>query len=156
MNIPKRLTLSWLHDQAQQHLVGADGKWTVTAWNNVVYLKISKDWSPEEGDEYVGHLSGIPRVLNEKWAKAFFVFDISEMVFKPEDLHLYMRSKWFEFLDHEELSICLVEAKRTRRLLLSSMYTLLGKRNLVRIFASPDEALEWVRAELSAADTAGK
>jgi hypothetical protein len=148
IKVPQRFTLQWLHDHAQQYLVGANSKWTVTAWNNVVFLKISKNWTPDEGEEYVGKLSGIPRILGEDWSKVFFIFDISEMVFKPEDLHLYMRSKWLEVLEHEGMSICLVETKKMRRMLLSSMYKLLGKRNRIQIFASPDEALEWVRVEL--------
>jgi hypothetical protein len=148
MKVSENITLRWLHDHAQQHYVGADGKWTVTAWNNVVFLKISKNWTPEEGEEYVGYLSGIPRILNQKWERIYFIFDISEMVFKPEDLHLYMRSKWLETLEHEELSVCLVESKKMRRMLMSSMYKLLGKRDRIHIFASPERALEWVRVEL--------
>jgi hypothetical protein len=75
------------------------------------------------------------------------------MAFKPEDLHLYMRSRWLEFLDQKDLSVCLVEKKGMRRLILHSMYTLLGKRSRIKILAGPDEALEWVRRELSVADT---
>jgi hypothetical protein len=153
MNIPEQFTLQWLHDHAQQHLVGASGKWTVTAWNNVVFLKISKLWTPEESDEYVDHLSGIPRILKEKWERVYFIFDISAMVFKPEDLHLYMRAKWLRTLDHEDQSFCLVEANRMRRVLMRSMYTLLGKRNRIQIFASTEEALEWVRVELLSSRT---
>jgi hypothetical protein len=145
-----------LRDHAQQHLVGGNGKWTVTAWNNVVFLKISKNWTPEEGDEYVSYLSGIPRILSDTWHRVFFIFDISDMVFKPEELHLYMRSKWLEILNYEDLSVCLVETKKMRRMLMRSMYTLLGKRSQIKILASPDEALEWVRMELISNKTISK
>jgi hypothetical protein len=52
--------------------------------------------------------------------------------------------------------VCLVEAKKMRRLLLHSMYNLLGKRSRVKILASPDEALEWVQGQLAGAGAAGR
>jgi hypothetical protein len=149
--LPERPTLQWLQDRAQQNLIGANNRWAITVWNNVVYLKISESWTPQEGDQYVDPLAGIPGMLGEAWGRVFFIFDISNMAFKPEDLHLYVRAKWLEVLDHEEMSVCLVEAKRVRRLLLHSVYNLLGKRSRVKIMASPDEALQWVQRELMAA-----
>jgi hypothetical protein len=150
--LPDKPTLLWLEDHADQRLFGASGKWEITAWTNVVYLKIRESWSPEDGEVYIDRLSGIPKVTGEQWERIFFIFDISDMAFKPEELHLYMRSKWLEVLDDEVIVVCLVEAKRMRRLLLHSMYTVLGKRSRVKILASPDEALEWVRTELVTAE----
>jgi hypothetical protein len=79
--VTERLTLEWLRDHSRQHLIGANGKWGVTAWNNVVYLKISERWTPEEGDVYVEHLTAIPGMLGSKWGRVFFLLDISDMTY---------------------------------------------------------------------------
>jgi hypothetical protein len=151
MNLPEKLTFAWLRQHAQVHLVGAEDRWRITAWNNVVCLKIRGRWTPEQTGEYVDDISGITGMLGRKWAKTYLIFDVSEMEFRREDAHLYMRSNWLKVIDREDLSVCIVEEKGMRRLLWHSLYTLVGKRNRVRIAAAAGEALAWVQAELARA-----
>jgi hypothetical protein len=149
MNLPEKLTFAWLCQHAQLHLVSAEDKWTITAWKNVVCLKIRGGWTPEEAEEYVHHFAGLPGMLECRWDKIYLVFDISDMRFRRQDAHLYLRSNWLETIDRKELAVCIVEKKRMRRLLWHSLYTLVGKRNRVKLVAATDEALAWVHAELA-------
>lgn len=104
-------------------------------------------------DVYVDRLSGLPAMLSNKWDKIFLVFDLSRMRFKKEDAFRYMRSNWLRFLDREDMKVCIVEENKMRRILLRSVYMIVGKLHKIKIFSDCNEAFGWVREAIVSYET---
>jgi hypothetical protein len=147
-SIPEKLTLAWIEMHSHIHLKGDGLRWTLTAWRNVVFLKINEDWTPDEINGYVDLLSDLPSILSEQWARIYFVFDLSQMGFPEEDAHLYLRTNWLELLDRENMRVGVVEESRMRRLMWISLYKGFAKLDRIQLFSGCDEAFEWVRDQL--------
>lgn len=150
-SIPEKLTLEWLKEHAQIQFGGEGLRWTLLAWQNVIYIQIDYDWKPEEMDSYVDNLSGLPDMLpklSKRWDAIFLVFDISRMKFKKEDASRYLRSNWLKFLDREDMKVCIVEESKMRRVLLRSLYRIIGKLDRIKLFPDCDEAFGWVREKI--------
>jgi hypothetical protein len=143
--IPEKLTLEWIDAHSHIRLVGANHRWVVMAWRNVLFLKISDVWTPADTDDYVNRLSALPGILSEQWDTIFLVFDLSRMKFRVEDAFRYLRANWLKFLDREEMKICIVDESNIRRIALRSLYKLIGKLDKIRIFHNCNESLKWVR-----------
>ena len=148
-SIPEKLTLDWIEKHSHIHLKGDRLRWTITAWRNVIFLKINQDWTPDEITGYVDLLSELPSILSDQWPRIYFVFDLSRMGFRKEDAHLYLRTNWLQLLDRENMRVCIVEESRMRRLIWRSLYKGIGKLDRIELFAGCDEAFEWVREQLA-------
>jgi hypothetical protein len=147
-SIPEKLTLEWIEKHSLIRLVGNDNRWTITAWRNVIFLKISEKWIPDEMDGYVDRLAELPEILTKQWDRILFVFDLSLMKFRKEDAFHYLRSNWLEFLDRDDVRVCMVEENKMRRLIWRSLYTFIRKLDKIRLFADCDDAFDWVRGEI--------
>ena len=143
--IPEKLSLEWIENHSHIRLVGANRRWIVQAWRNVIFLKISEVWTPADTDDYVNRLSTLPGILSKVWDTIFLVFDLTCMKFRAEDAFRYLHANWLKFLDRQEMKVCIVDESNIRRIALQSLYTLVGKINKIRIFRDCDEAFEWVR-----------
>ena len=148
MDLPKHLTLEWLLDHADQHLFGPDSRWNLVTWNRVVFVKVSHPWSTEPIREYVAYTSGIRRVVRAEKERVFVVFDTTEMEPREADARQYLPPSWVRLLEEGNLAVCIVDERPARRDFWLELHTLVGKRYRVRIFASVNEALGWVRDEL--------
>jgi hypothetical protein len=146
--IPQQLTLSWVESHAHIRLIGDGLKWMIAAWRNIIFLRISHNWTPEEVHDYAKRLSTLPGMLTRQWSRIYFVFDLSRMKFRKEDASRYLRSDLLEFLDREGIRACIVEESKRRRLLLRSFYMTIGKLDKIRLFTACDEALAWIREEI--------
>ena len=152
-SIPEKLTLEWIKNHARIHLVGEDFRWVFMAWRNVIFLKISKDWTPEGMDVYVNLLSELIAILSKGWDKIFLVFALSRMTFKKKDAFRYLRANWLEFLGGEDRKGCIVEENKIRRVLLKPLYTVIGKLDKIKVFPDCDEAFGWVREAMISHET---
>jgi hypothetical protein len=152
-SIPEKLNLEWFKKNAQIKLVGTGFRWVVHAWRNIIFLNISKEWIPEEMDEYVNRLSSLPAILSKAWNKIFLMFDLSRMEFKIEDAFQYLRANWLKILDSEEIEVCIIEESNMRRILLQSLYKIVGKLDKIKVFRDCDEAFGWVREEIISSET---
>jgi hypothetical protein len=146
--IPGQLTLEWIKRHSHIRLVGNDRRWTITAWRNIIFLKISENWTPDEIDSYVDRLSELPAILTSQWDRIFFVFEFSHMKFGKEDSLEYLRLNWLNFLDREDVRVCIVDESKMRRLMWRSMYTFVRRLDRIRLFADCDDAFGWVRQEI--------
>ena len=151
--IPEKLTPEWIEHHSHIRLVGSGFRWTVLAWRNVIFLKISEIWTPEEMDEYVTRLSALPEILTEQWGRIFFVFDLSRMKFKEEDASRYLSSQWLAFLDREDINVCIVEESKLRRILFRSLYLFIAKLDKIKLFSSCNKAFSWIRKEILGSET---
>ena len=151
--VPEKLTLKWIDDHSHMRLTGTGLRWTVTAWRNIILLKISGEWPADEVEDYVNRLSTLPTILQKKWDRIFFVFDLSPMKFKKEEMFRYLRPNLLAFHDREDVRICVVEENRMRRLLLRSLYTLAGRIDKLNLFADSDGAFSWVREQILSSET---
>jgi hypothetical protein len=146
--IPEKLTLEWINKRSHIRLVGNDHRWTITAWRNIVFLKISENWTPDEIDSYVERLSELPAILTRQWDRIFFVFEFSHMKLSREDSIEYLRSNWLNFLSREDVRVCIIDESNMRRLMWQSMYTFVRKLDRIQLFAGCDDAFGWVRQEI--------
>jgi len=150
-SMPEKLSLEWLKNHSQVQFGGEGLRWTLLAWSNVIYIQINDNWKPEEMDSYVDNLSGLPDMLpklSKKWDKIYLLFDMSRMKFKREDASRYLRSNWLEFLNREDMKVCIVEENGMRRVLLRSLYRIIGRLDRIKLFSDCDEAFGWVRGEI--------
>jgi hypothetical protein len=60
------------------------------------------------------------------------------------------RPNWLEFLDREDMKVCIVEESNMRRILLRSLYKIIGKLDKIRLFLDCDQALAWAHTSLIA------
>jgi hypothetical protein len=149
--IPEKLTLGWLKDHAQIQFGGDELRWALLAWQNIIFIQISNEWKPEELDSHADNLSGLPDMLpklSKRWDKIFLVFDMSRMKSKREDASRYLRSNWLDFLNREDMKVCIVEGNRIRRALLRSLYIIIGRLGSIKLFPGCDQAFGWVRGEI--------
>ena len=147
-SIPKKLTLEWIKTHSHIRLAGDDLRWSILAWSNIIFLKISKNWTPDEMDGYVDQLSELPEILTKQWDRIFFVFDLSRMKFRKRDAFHYLRFNWLKFLDREEIKVCIVEESKMRRLMWQSLYKIIGKLDKIKLFTDYDDAFDWVREQI--------
>jgi hypothetical protein len=153
--VPKKLTIKWINDHSHIRLTGTGMKWIATAWRNIIFLKISQEWAPEEVEDYVNRLSVLPAILTKQWDRIFFVFDLSRMKFKIDNTFRYLRPNLIELHDREDMEICVVLESKIRRLLFRSMYTVIGKLDKLNLFADCDEAFSWVREQILCCERTG-
>jgi len=146
--IPETLTSEWFESHARIKLVGAGAQWIVMGWRNIIFLRISKKWIPDEIDEYVNRLSVLSAFLSKAANKIFLIFDLSRMQFKKKDIFRYLHADWFKFLAREDVKVCIVEEGNLRRIILRSLYRIVGQLETVMIFCDCDEAFAWVREEI--------
>jgi hypothetical protein len=142
--VPEKLTLQWVESHSYIRLIGADHRWIVLVWRNVIFLRISDVWTPEDTDDYINRLSALPNILSGEWDTIFFVFDLTRMKFRVEDTVRYLRANWIKFLDNEDMKVCIVDKSKIRRIALQSLHTLIGKLDKIRIFRDCSEAFKWV------------
>jgi hypothetical protein len=151
--IPERLTFEWFENHARIKLVGAGAQWIVMGWRNIIFLRISKKWIPDEIDEYVNRLSALSGFLSKKADKIFLIFDLSRMQFKKKAIFRYLRAKWFEFLASENVKVCIVDEGNLRRIILRSLYWIVGQLEKFKIFRNRDGAFAWVQEEILRSET---
>jgi len=152
MDAPERLTLDWVVEHANMHLVGADQKWRIVTWRKLAYIRITGVWTATEAQEYVGRISGIPMILDQAYDKTYLVLEINRMKFKPEEAFQYLHVNWLKVLEQEKLAVAIVERDGARRQLWRALHAVVGKRDRVKLFATANQALAWVRAGLSAGE----
>jgi len=150
MDVPERLTVDWMLKHATMRLVGADGKWQITAWRNVVFFKISGRWPASEAQEYVRRISSIPSILEQEYETVYLLFEVGKMKFKPQEATQYIHTEWLKLLEEPSRVIALIDPNPARLQLWKSVHTIAGKRYRIQFFAAPAEALAWVREELLA------
>ena len=146
--IPERLTFEWFENHARIKLVGAGAQWVVMGWRNIIFLRISKKWIPDEIDEYVNRLSALSGFLSKKADKIFLIFDLSRMRLKKKDIFRYLRANWFEFLANDDVKVCIVDEGNLRRIILRCLYRIVGQLEKFKIFHNCDGAFAWVREEI--------
>jgi hypothetical protein len=152
MNAPERLTLEWVVKHANMHLVGAEQKWRIVTWRNLAYIRISGVWTGLQAQEYVGRISGIPMILDRAYDKLYLLLEINRMKFKPEEAFQYLHTNWLQVLDQDNIAVAIIERNGARRQLWRSLHAVVGRRDRVKIFATANQALAWVRAGLAAPD----
>jgi hypothetical protein len=146
--IPERLTFKWFENHARIKLVGAGTQWVVMGWRNIIFLRLSKKWIPDEIDAYVNRLSALSGFLSKKADKIFLIFDLSRMRLKKKDTFRYLRANWFEFLANDDVQVCIVDEGNLRRIILRSLYRIVGQLEKFKIFRDCDRAFAWVREEI--------
>lgn len=133
--------------------MGAEARWVVMGWRNIIFLRISKKWTPIEISEYVNRLSALSGFLSKKVDTIFLIFDLSRMQFKKKDLFRYLHTKEFEYLASEDVKVCIVEEGILRRIILRTLYQILGQLEKFKIFNKCDGAFAWVRQEIVSRET---
>ena len=151
--IPERLTFKCFENHARIKLVGAGAQWVVMGWRNIIFLRISKKWIPDEIDVYVNRLSALSGFLSKKADKIFFIFDLSGMRLKIKNTFRYLRANWFGSMASEDVKVCIVDEGNLRRIILRSLYRIVGQSEKLKIFRDCDGAFAWVREEIISSKT---
>jgi hypothetical protein len=146
--IPEELKLEWVKKHAHIRLVGKDRLWTIMACRNILVLKIQNHWTPENIQEYINRISGLPSLLLEEWNKIFLLFDVTQMEFVIRDAPHFLKSDWLRFLDRDDMITCVVQQNKFNRFLWRQLLRRIGKLNRVRLFPDYDRALAWIRNEM--------
>ena len=128
--------------------MGDGAQWVVMGWRNIIFLRMSKKWIPDEIDVYVNRLSALSGFLSKKADKIFLIFDLSRMRLKKKDTFRYLRANWFGSMASEDVKVCIVDEGSLRRIILRSLYRIVGQLEKFKIFHNCDGALAWVREEI--------
>ena len=145
--IPAELNLELVKKNAHIKLVGKDQLWSITAYRNIILLKIQNHWTPENIQEYTDNISGLPSLLLEKWSRIFLLFDVTLMEFDIKDAPRFLRSNWLKFLDRDDMTTCIVHRKKMNRFLWRQLLWQIGKLEKVKVFSDCNAALTWIRKE---------
>jgi hypothetical protein len=143
-SIPEAPSLGWVRKHAHIHLVGKDQLWSVTAWRNIIILKIQNRWTPELIEEYLGYISELPSLVLKKWNRVFLVFDVTRMEFPIKDAPRFLKSDWLRFLDRDDMKVCIVQKNKLNRFLWRQLLWQIGKPNDAKVFSDCDAALLWI------------
>lgn len=107
-------------------------------------LKVSGNWEPTSYNHYFSEFWDIFCARKRGWNRVNFIIDANDMDIKTEEFRRYLKESWIHLLDRQDLSICLVEAKAMKRLIWSSIFQLLGKRDQILIVKDLYEAFAWI------------
>jgi len=149
-SLPEELNFEWVKKHAHIRLVGKDRLWSIKACRNIIVLKIQNHWGPENIEEHLLHISGLPSLLLEKWDKVFLIFDVTQMEFAIRDAPRFLKTDWLRFLDRDDMITCIVQQNKFNRFLWRQLLRQIGKLNRVRLFPDCDRALAWVRDQMIA------
>ena len=154
--IPEKLTFEWFENRARIKLVGAEARWVVMGWRNIIFVRIHKKWIPDEIDTYVNRLSTLSDYLSKDRNMLFLIFDLSHMRLKKTEIFRYLRAYWFEFLAGDDVNVCIVEEGNLRRVMLRSLSRIIGRLEKIKIFRDCDESFAWIQEEILSSKTSTK
>jgi hypothetical protein len=141
---PERIDHRYLTKHADHHYLSADHKWILWIWRNIVLIKASGMWSVEETAFYVNQYWNTFKKLRVTCPKVFYVLDMNSMEIQTEEFRRYLKENWAHLLDREDLGLCFVEGKAMKRLIWTSIFSLIGKKDRLFLFKDFSEAFAWI------------
>jgi hypothetical protein len=142
---PERIDLRYLTQNADHHYLSADHKWMLWIWRNIVLIKASGMWSVEKTAFYVNQYWDTFKRLRATWPKVYYVLDMNNMEIQTEEFRRYLKENWAHLLDREDLGLCFVEGKAMKRIIWTSIFQLIGKKDRLFLFKDFTDAFDWVR-----------
>ena len=147
MKATKKLDISYLMKNADFHDLSADHKWSLWAWKNIVFMKLSGFWSIEESDIYMNRFWAVFLNIRKNWSEVYFLIDTNAMELQTEAFRRYMKENWAHIADREDLLVCLIEKKSMKRLIWKSIHQLLGIASKIELVQNYNQALQWLQKQ---------
>jgi hypothetical protein len=149
-DIPDRLTREFLIKNREYDIGSPFHHWRAFPWKQVVLLEVAGKWQVEDCPYYMKEIWDIVCERLRHHERVYLLVNANDMDIQSEEFRRYLMESWGHLLDREDLVICLIEGKAMKRLIWSSIYRFIGKRDRIKIFAGYEPAFAWLSRHLRA------
>jgi len=144
----EKLSYRYIIENAERHFLSVDHKWMLWVWCNVVLIKPTGKWSPEDAEIYINQFFALFKSLKTTWPKVYYVLDMNSWELQTEEFRRYLRANWTKLFNREDLILCFVEAKAMKRIIWTSIFQLIDMQDRLFLFEDFSEAFAWIRGRL--------